>query len=163
MDECGSHTDNCDINAECTNTVGSYNCSCNVGYSGDGASCLGIKDFAFSISIACYGYLQPADVDECALRLDNCDIEATCSNTQGSFSCTCNPGWSGSGTTCAGMIFHIIFEAFSNSFFEDVDECADAIDDCDQEASCTNTPGSFTCACNDGFIGDGRSCSSMLH
>ena len=31
----------CDENANCTNTVGSYNCSCNHGYEGDGFNCKG--------------------------------------------------------------------------------------------------------------------------
>ena len=40
-------TASCDMNAECTNTDGSYTCSCLAGYSGDGLStCDGI--FMFS-------------------------------------------------------------------------------------------------------------------
>ena len=31
----------CDENANCTNTDGSYNCSCNPGYEGDGFNCTG--------------------------------------------------------------------------------------------------------------------------
>nr|ARM65345.1 ice-binding protein isoform 3 [Chlamydomonas sp. ICE-MDV] len=37
----------------------------------------------------------------------------------------------------------------------DVDECALGIDDCHDQAYCTNTPDSFTCTCNSGFTGDG--------
>ena len=33
----------CDENANCTNTDGSYNCSCNRGYEGDGFNCTGNK------------------------------------------------------------------------------------------------------------------------
>ncbi len=40
-DECTDDTDDCDDNAVCTNTVGSYTCDCNVGYSGDGLNCTG--------------------------------------------------------------------------------------------------------------------------
>jgi len=32
--------------------------------------------------------------------------------------------------------------------------------DCDENAFCTNTPGSFTCACKPGFIGNGKSCTA---
>ena len=39
IDECQEETDNCDINAECSNAVGSFTCSCNVGFTGDGRSC----------------------------------------------------------------------------------------------------------------------------
>ena len=41
VDECTLNTDNCDINAECTNTVGSFECDCNSGFSGDGVTCSG--------------------------------------------------------------------------------------------------------------------------
>ena len=33
----------CDEKANCTNTDGSYNCSCNHGYEGDGFNCTGNK------------------------------------------------------------------------------------------------------------------------
>ncbi len=42
-DECDLNTDTCHAtNATCTNTPGSFTCSCNTGYSGDGVSCAGI-------------------------------------------------------------------------------------------------------------------------
>ena len=46
IDECTSP--DCDTNAECTNTEGSYTCSCRVGYTGDGKTCAGnfIVEFA---------------------------------------------------------------------------------------------------------------------
>ena len=40
-DECLADADICDPNAQCTNTVGSFTCACNTGYSGDGVSCMG--------------------------------------------------------------------------------------------------------------------------
>ena len=42
------------------------------------------------------------DIDECALNLDSCHAQATCSNNQGSYSCACNTGWSGNGFNCIG-------------------------------------------------------------
>ena len=36
VNECDRMEDNCDINAECSNTIGSYRCSCNMGYTGSG-------------------------------------------------------------------------------------------------------------------------------
>ena len=41
LDECTTHTHNCDVNADCINTVGSYSCKCNAGYTGDGRTCSG--------------------------------------------------------------------------------------------------------------------------
>ena len=32
-------TDNCNDNATCTDTIGSFNCTCNLGYTGDGVIC----------------------------------------------------------------------------------------------------------------------------
>ena len=39
IDECSVGSHSCDVNAQCTDTVGSYTCACNVGFSGDGETC----------------------------------------------------------------------------------------------------------------------------
>ena len=39
--ECDDISPPCDLNARCNNTIGSYECTCNVGYSGDGKTCAG--------------------------------------------------------------------------------------------------------------------------
>lgn len=44
------------------------------------------------------------------------------------------------------------------SYFLDINECADGIDNCNANADCTNTDGSFDCACQTGYTGDGRNC-----
>ena len=41
-----------------------------------------------------------SDINECELPEINCDMNAQCVNTDGSFDCTCNPGYFGNGTTC---------------------------------------------------------------
>eukprot|EP00117_Sycon_ciliatum_P026682 scpid79753/ scgid3897/ Sushi, von Willebrand factor type A, EGF and pentraxin domain-containing protein 1 len=51
--------------------------------------------------------------------------------------------WSDSATTC-----------------DDVQECVMSLDNCNSHASCTNTIGSFTCACHPGFTGNGVNCTS---
>ncbi len=38
---CASGDDNCDPNAQCISTRGSFVCICNQGYSGDGITCRG--------------------------------------------------------------------------------------------------------------------------
>ena len=47
------------------------------------------------------------DIDECTLEgpeRHNCDVNATCINTVGSFNCSCNPGYRGNGTSCQSKI-----------------------------------------------------------
>ena len=43
-----------------------------------------------------------ADIDECATGDHTCDVNADCSNTNGSFTCSCITGYSGDGMTCSG-------------------------------------------------------------
>ena len=43
-----------------------------------------------------------ADINECETGKHNCDANAICSNTIGSFVCTCKPGYSGNGVKCTG-------------------------------------------------------------
>ena len=42
------------------------------------------------------------DVNECITGDHNCDANADCNNTEGSFECTCKPGYSGNGVDCTG-------------------------------------------------------------
>ena len=44
----------------------------------------------------CFG----ADVNEC--ESDICHGDAQCTNTEGSFACSCNPGYTGDGKHCTG-------------------------------------------------------------
>ena len=47
-------------------------------------------------------FLSCEDVDECVDGSHNCHAEAMCSNTEGSFTCTCNTGYEGDGKECIG-------------------------------------------------------------
>ena len=44
------------------------------------------------------------DTDECALATHDCDANAVCSNTKGSYKCDCIPPYYGDGGVCAGNL-----------------------------------------------------------
>ncbi|KAK3739562.1 hypothetical protein QZH41_006374 [Actinostola sp. cb2023] len=70
----------CHVNANCTNTDGSYTCKCKAGYHGDGRTC--------------------TDINECSSGGYKCHVNASCTNTDGSYTCECKPGYHGDGRTC---------------------------------------------------------------
>ena len=43
INECAEGTHNCDVNSDCINTGGSYQCVCRTGYDGNGRVCRGIS------------------------------------------------------------------------------------------------------------------------
>ena len=57
------------------------------------------------VPIKYVSHLFPADVDECAMGIDNCD--QNCANTMGSYTCTCNAGYqlNSDGHTCNGWYY----------------------------------------------------------
>ena len=44
------------------------------------------------------------DIDECTANTHDCDSSATCTNTECSFYCTCNEGYTGDGRSCIGEL-----------------------------------------------------------
>ena len=48
-----------------------------------------------------YGIFS-SDVDECVDGTHQCSSDAVCVNTEGSYNCTCNPGYEGDGYNCTG-------------------------------------------------------------
>ena len=57
-------------------------------------------------------------------------------------------------TVCTLLITYYVF------ICTDIDECVEQ-SPCDGNAVCTNTPGSFTSACNEEYSGDGMTCTSQ--
>ena len=116
------------------------------------------------------------DIDEC-LGTNDCHDSASCVNEAGSYSCYCNTGFHGNGTSCyEGNCDDNLCKTnehcpSSTSFCDckagfrrdedsciDIDECSDSSIKCDINAECVNTPGSFSCNCKSGFYGDGFFC-----
>ena len=53
-----------------------------------------------------YKLLRPfhhADFDECSLEPSPCHENADCTNTDGSYDCTCKQGFTGNGSICKGV------------------------------------------------------------
>ncbi|CAH3159082.1 unnamed protein product, partial [Pocillopora meandrina] len=92
IDECKGSNKVCDKNANCSNTVGFYNCTCKEGFTGDGRSCSGKL---------CKYICGFSDIDECKGN-HSCHVNATCTNTNGSYLCECHPGFNGNGQSCTG-------------------------------------------------------------
>ena len=55
------------------------------------------------------------DIDECNNQATNdCHEQATCNNTIGSYTCTCNPGYNGDGNECEGKCLINMIITFHN-------------------------------------------------
>jgi len=81
-DDCAQVTGKKCLNGACLESQ----CHCNDGYGGKGC--------------------EVSDVNECKSR--PCDVFSHCTNTLGSFRCTCFPGYEGDGFKCKGKKSHII-------------------------------------------------------
>lgn len=77
-----------------------------------------------------------SDINECADK--PCHWMAHCTNTFGSYSCSCFPGFAGDGVNCA-----------------DIDECELGKAACPENSRCVNLPGSYLCNCTEGYMPKG--------
>ena len=87
------------------------------------------------------GYKLDLDGFSCSPEVE-CDVNNNCQSgcikVEGVDTCTCNPGY---------ML------AADNQTCNDIDECTEGTDDCANNTGvCTNTDGSYQCACTDNFI-----------
>ena len=173
INECLDKSHNCDRQKGiCLNKKGTFDCSCDFGYTGDGYSC--------------------EDIDECQNKESTCPTDSTCLNTDGSYFCKCTRQACGEFGTCHNDnkgkayckcdVFYKYYDgtcvadnkcsqdpcgaagdcqtvlmggavtytcncdtgyAFSTGTCLDKDECAD--NPCDAGQTCVNSPGSYNC------------------
>ena len=151
--ECRENKSICGKNALFMNNIGSYACKCNAGFMDSDEH----VDFC-------------VDINECKIG-NPCDENARCINKYGSFTCEYNKGFNGDGYSCESVnecklgIHNCDVNALFINIDEppfylcsckegymgygqeclEADECELGIHECHELASCTNTPGSYTC------------------
>lgn len=173
----------CNHHAHCIDTVDSYQCECNRGFSGNGISC--------------------RDVDECSDHVDSPLLDSgrvpypirrghRCGNSDSSLSLVINVNGT-STLECMAAVLATSRDACSHDFFHHLEatadmptgicSCAPPRRDCSRSAqqfltqsgaslyeigvicsdvsSCTNSDGSFACGCNSGYRGDGMLCENI--
>ncbi|VTJ53857.1 Hypothetical predicted protein [Marmota monax] len=117
---CGNYSD-------CQNVEGSYYCMCSPGY----GLLSGAKKFTNERENTCQ------DVDECKQNPRICKGRSTCTNTQGSYTCQCLPG------------FEINPE--DPKLCTDVNECTSGQNPCHKSTHCLNQVGGYQCRCRPGW------------
>lgn len=151
-DECTLHDSNVCHNGNCVNTIGSFKCMCNTGFTGShctypldvcqsspcihSGTCVTLEDGGYTCS--CYaGYDENnncEDMNECELSSSPlCKNNGSCVNTVGSFTCECQQGYGGK-------------------------HCEKVVDECESivpcvHGTCINHPGYFKCSCDNGYTG----------
>uniref|UniRef100_G3SFD9 Adhesion G protein-coupled receptor E1 n=1 Tax=Gorilla gorilla gorilla TaxID=9595 RepID=G3SFD9_GORGO len=159
----------CPEHSDCVNSMGSYSCSCQVGFIPRNSTCEDVDECADPRACpehatcnntvgnySCFcnpgfesssGHLSfqgleasCEDIDECT---EMCPINSTCTNTPGSYFCTCHPGFAPSN----GQLNFTDQEVVCR----DIDECRQDPSTCGPNSICTNALGSYSCGCVVGF------------
>ncbi|XP_074631939.1 nidogen-like isoform X3 [Acropora palmata] len=202
VNECVANVDICtDKKTECINTLGSYECLCKEGFMEVNRKCVS-DDMCMGVECDPNALCDPirgclckpgyqgngracVDDDECDPSRSPCDLNATCTNTDGSYNCHCSAGFTGDGSrcqrvdeTCNGAVCDAQAECIqpydqpwqcechkgwqgNGQTCSDVDECEPFKSLCHPlRADCMNTAGSYECRCKPGFQGDGINCTS---
>ena len=151
LNECSAFQD-CNGNGRCTDSIISYNCDCNPGYTGQRCQ---------------------IDIDECLLMVPECSGHGRCMDGINSYTCNCDEGYTG--TDCENEINECLLMEpqcsgrgtctdGNNSFICDCNEgftglmCETNIDDCigvncSGHGQCIDESNNFTCLCQSGFTG----------
>ena len=148
IDECATRP--CNNNANCTDLLLNFECSCLPGFRGD--ICEHDVDECASAPCAHDSFCTQPVADgyvcecvsgwtgiNCAENIDDCESipckhGARCSDGNDAYSCSCAAGYAG--FDCA----------------TDIDECLS--NPCANGANCTDHIGEFVCSCADGFAGE---------
>ncbi|KAK7487474.1 hypothetical protein BaRGS_00021315, partial [Batillaria attramentaria] len=133
FDECTTGFHDCNEHAKCVDTTEGYACQCQVGWQG--------KFAGRTVTDPVANGRECMDDNECSFN--PCPYSANCTNTPGSYFCTCKDGYVQTGPkTCV-----------------DINECKDGSHQCDRNAICINEDGEYKCVCKrdyrgSGFVGD---------
>ena len=96
-----------------------------------------------------------SDIDECVDNIHTCSANAKCLNSEASYSCHCETGK----VLFIDIKWNKFIQGFNGDGFicEDIDECNSDVSEtstdlhnCDNNAVCNNTIGSFLCECDSG-------------
>ncbi|KAE8619608.1 hypothetical protein XENTR_v10009877 [Xenopus tropicalis] len=86
IDECGTNTHKCGVNAKCINKKGSYQCQCESGYHRKGNT----NKFTPTDNKE---QNKCEDINECKELTNPCGPKSVCNNKPGFFKCSCQDGY----------------------------------------------------------------------
>ena len=151
LNECLAFQD-CSGNGRCTDSIMTYNCDCNPGYTGqqcqnDIDECLlmvpecsghgrcvdGINSYTCNCTEGYTGTDCDTDINECLLMEPECSGRGTCTDGDNSFTCNCSKGFT-------GLMCQI-----------NIDDCIGV--NCSGHGQCMDGVNNFTCLCQSGFTG----------
>ncbi|CAM5117752.1 unnamed protein product [Natator depressus] len=141
IDEClWTSPADCGSNTICSNTAGSYFCTCRSGYEPSS----GKTKFMNASENTCQA------IDECqGPSPADCGPHANCTNVPGSYSCSCTDGYEPSSGNAR-------FTHARENTCQDINECHKTPDICGPRAMCINTNGSYCCECQAGYVPSNR-------
>ena len=180
---CTKNVNECEDNpcehGTCNDTEGSFDCSCNEGWSkGDGKICSENKneceenenpcvhgtciDTVGSFNCSCdVGWSKKENENVCSENINECLLDnpcehGNCTDTVGSFICDCHSGWEKEEN---GGLFSETKE--NGNCTKNIDECKWAINPCGN-GECIDTDGGYNCTCDDGWLFENGTCGSRF-